>query len=58
MKINAVSPVSFKAHYVNVDIGASSTYGSMKIRTLDENGDTIDYKRTTVFNQTDCPPFS
>lgn len=53
MKINAVSPISFKAHYVNVDIGASSTSGSMKIRTLDDKGNLIDYKRTTVFNQTE-----
>lgn len=53
MRINTVNPISFKAHYVNVDIGASSTYGSMKIRTLDDKGNLIDYKRTTVFNQTE-----
>ena len=54
MRINTVSPISFKAHFVNVDIGASSTYGSMKIRTLDDKGNLIDYKRTTVFNQTEA----
>lgn len=53
MKINTISPISFKAHYVNVDIGASSTYGSMKIRTLDEDGKLIDYQKTTVFSNSD-----
>ena len=53
MKINNINPVSFKAHYVNVDIGASSVNGSMKIRTLDDKGNLIDYFKTTVFDDDD-----
>lgn len=51
MKINNINPISFKAHYVNVDIGASSINGSMKIRTLDDKGNLIDYYKTTVFDE-------
>ena len=51
MRINNINPVSFKAHYVNVDIGASSALGSMKIRTLDDKGNLIDYYKTTVFDE-------
>ena len=51
MRINNINPVSFKAHYVNVDIGASSILGSMKIRTLDDKGNLIDYYKTTVFDE-------
>ena len=51
MQVNSIKPVSFKAHYVNVDIGASSINGSMKIRTLDDKGNQIDYYKTTVFDE-------
>ena len=53
MKINSVSGVNFKAHYTNVDIGASSINGSLKIRTVDESGKTIAAERTTVFLPSD-----
>lgn len=53
MRASLISPISFKAHYVNVDIGASSSLGSMKIRAFDDNGNPIDYKKTTVFSDRD-----
>lgn len=49
MRINMLNPISFGAHYINVDIGASSLDGSYKIRTVDENGNTIASGKTTVF---------
>ncbi len=52
MKINPLhSNLSFKAHYVNVDIGASSLQGSLKLRMLDENGDTFAEKKGFVFDK-------
>lgn len=51
MKSNPIHSVSFKAHYVNVDIGASSKLGSLKICAKDElSGNTIAKSETTVFS--------
>lgn len=50
MKIqNNSSLLSFKAHYTNVDIGASSVNGSLKLKMFDENQNEIASKNTNVF---------
>lgn len=53
MKINNIgSSVNFAAHYTNVDIGASSILGSLKIAIIDENGNLIAKNyRSTVFDE-------
>ena len=52
MKIYNISSSSipFKAHYTNVDIGASSINGSLKICAIDEQNNVIAKERTTVFS--------
>jgi len=50
MKVNFFPKINFKSHYTNADIGASSINGSLKIRTVDDDGKTIAFERTTVFN--------
>lgn len=49
MKIQSIANTAFMAHYINVDIGASSINGSMKVRILDEQGKTIAYSNGAVF---------
>lgn len=53
MKINSISPkINFKAHYTNVDIGASSVLGSLKMSIVDEKGNLVAKNYTsTVFNE-------
>ena len=53
MNINTISPqaVSFKAHYINVDVGASTINGSLKLCAIDENDNIIAKERTTVFEE-------
>lgn len=50
MNISKINSVSFGKHYTNVDIGASSIKGSMKICAVDEDGKVIKKERTTVFD--------
>jgi len=52
MKINNIqaNSIPFKAHYTNVDIGASSINGSLKICAIDENDNIIAKERLTVFS--------
>ena len=51
MQINSISSHSlpFKAHYINVDVGASTINGSLKLCAIDENDNIIAKERTTVF---------
>ena len=51
MKINNIGAnIGFKAHYTNVDIGASSVLGSLKMSILDEDGNLVAKNYTsTVF---------
>lgn len=41
--------IPFKAHYINVDIGASTINGSLKLCAIDENDNIIAKEKTTVF---------
>lgn len=52
MHINSISSVQsipFRAHYINVDVGASTINGSLKMCAIDENDNIIAKERTTVF---------
>ena len=53
MQINNISTYSipFKAHYINVDVGASTINGSLKLCAIDENDNIIAKERTTVFDE-------
>ena len=53
MRINSVnSNIKFASHYTNVDIGASSILGSLKIAVVDENGNLIAKNyHSTVFDE-------
>lgn len=53
MHINNISThsVPFKAHYINVDVGASTINGSLKLCAIDENDNIIAKERTTVFDE-------
>lgn len=52
MKINPIKPsISFKAHYTNVDIGASTINGSLKLCAIDENNNIIAKERLTIFEK-------
>ena len=56
MVISAISSsfpksVNFGAHYTNVDVGASSILGSLKICAIDENNNVIAKERMTVFDE-------
>lgn len=51
MNINKLNPsISFKKHFINVDIGASSIKGSLKICAINEKNETIAKQKLTVFN--------
>ena len=43
MQINSISSHSlpFKAHYINVDVGASTINGSLKLCAIDENDNIV-----------------
>lgn len=53
MQINNISihSIPFKAHYINVDVGASTINGSLKLCAIDENDNIIAKERTTVFDE-------
>ena len=53
MQINNISAhsIPFKAHYINVDVGASTINGSLKLCAIDENDNIIAKERTTVFDE-------
>lgn len=53
MKINNLTShsIPFKAHYINVDVGASTVNGSLKLCAIDENDNIIAKDRTTVFKE-------
>ena len=53
MQINNISThsIPFKAHYINVDVGASTINGSLKLCAIDENDNIIAKERTTVFDE-------
>jgi len=52
MHINNInSAVSFGKHFVNVDIGASSINGSLKICAISDKNVLIEKKRLTVFDE-------
>jgi len=53
MKINSInSNIKFASHYTNVDIGASTVLGSLKMAIVDEKGNLIAKNyRSTVFDE-------
>jgi len=52
MHINNInSAISFGKHFVNVDIGASSINGSLKIAAINDNNELIAKRRLTVFDE-------
>ena len=53
MKINNInSGIKFAAHYTNVDIGASTILGSLKMAIVDEKGNIVAKNyRSTVFDE-------
>lgn len=53
MNVNNISShsIPFKAHYINVDVGASTINGSLKLCAIDENDNIIAKERTTVFDE-------